>query len=149
MNVVPFEPAHLARIEPGPFELLALEGVPPGALRAGVPVPGPALTICDDAGTPLGAGGLVPLWRGVAQGWLFASDRLREHPAVLHRTVLRALRLSEDALGLHRVQITVHEDFYLSSLWVGRLGFACEGAMPGFGPNGDTYYRYARLHHGR
>lgn len=147
MRVVPFEPRHLAAIEPGPFELLAVEGLPENVFRQGYAIPGPALTVCADDGAPLGAAGLVPLWAGVAQGWMFASERLRAHPVALHRTLARALDAAQSALRLHRVQISVHERFLASRRWAGRLGFLCEGAMPGYGPNGDTYYRYARLQH--
>lgn len=149
MRVVPFDPGHLAAIEPGPFEALVLEGLPADLLTRECPVPGPALTVLDAQGAPLGAFGLVPMWTGVAQAWVFASDSLRACPVVLHRTVARALGAGERLLRLHRVQISVHENFLTSRRWVERLGFACEGAMPGFGPNGDTYYRYARLRHVR
>lgn len=107
-------------------------------------MPGPAFTLIAEDRCVLGCGGLVPLWRGVAQGWIYASDRLRGHPAALHRTVYRALAAAEAALGLHRIEISVHADFAASRRWVVHLGFHCEGAMPGFGPNKDTYYRYAR-----
>lgn len=107
-------------------------------------MPGPAFTLIAEDRCVLGCGGLVPLWRGVAQGWIYASDRLRGHPVALHRTVYRALAAAEAALGLHRIEISVHADFAASRRWVAHLGFHCEGAMPGFGPNKDTYYRYAR-----
>lgn len=149
MRIVPFEPRHLADIAPGPFEALALDGLPAGALARGCAVPGAALTALDAAGRPLGAFGLMPMWTGVAQGWVFASDSLRAFPVALHRTVARALDAGERLMRLHRIQVSVHENFHTSRRWVERLGFACEGAMPGFGPNGDTYYRYARLRHGR
>jgi hypothetical protein len=144
MRIVPFEPRHLARIEAGPFERLAVEGLDFDWPASGAPIPGPAFTLIDLDGTPLGAGGLVPLWRGVAQGWIFASDRLRRHPVTLHRTVQHGLALAEAGLALHRIQITVHEDFAASRRWVERLGFRFEGRMPGYGPNRDTYLRYAR-----
>lgn len=149
MRVVPFDPGHLAGIDPGPFEALVLEGLPAGLLTRRCPVPGPALTVLDATDRPLGAFGLVPMWPGVAQGWVFASESLRAAPVALHRTVARALDAGERLMRLHRIQVSVHENFRTSRRWVERLGFACEGAMPGFGPNGDTYYRYARLRHGR
>jgi hypothetical protein len=144
MRIVPFEPRHLARIAPGPFERLAVEGIEFDWPASGVAIPGPAFTLIDSDGTPLGAGGLVPLWRGVVQGWVFASDQLRRRPLVLHRAVRRGLAMAETGLGLHRIQITVHEDFAASRRWVERLGFRFEGRMPGYGPNRDTYLRYAR-----
>jgi hypothetical protein len=145
MRIAPFEPRHLGCIEPGAFEILALEGIDPAHLPDGVALAGPAFTLCDDAGAPLGAGGLVPLWRGVAQGWLYAADSLRRHPVALHRAVSRGLRMADTALGLHRIQISVHEGFAASLHWVERLGFRPEGRMPGYGPNRDTYLRYARI----
>jgi hypothetical protein len=144
MRIVPFEPRHLAHIEPGPFERLAVEGLEFDWSAPGSAIPGPGFTMIDGDGTPLGAGGLVPLWHGVAQGWIFASDGLRRHPVVLHRAVARGLAMAEAGLGLHRIQITVHENFAASRRWVERLGFRFEGRMPGYGPNRDTYLRYAR-----
>jgi hypothetical protein len=146
MRIVPFEAAHLAAIQPGRFEALACDGIDPALIARAGAVPGPALTIVSGARV-LGAAGLVPLWRGVAGGWLYASDELRARPVALHRAVLRALIAAERNLGLHRIQIAVHAEFGAAQAWAERLGFAPEGAMPGYGPNGDTYLRYARVTH--
>lgn len=145
MNLVPFEPGHIGAIDAGPFERLATEGIDPDRLARGLRVPGPAFTLVDDDGVPLGAGGLMPLWRGVARGWIYASDRLRARPVQLHRAVARGLALADAAFDLHRIEISVHADFAASRRWVERLGFRFEGVMPGYGPNKDSYVRYARI----
>lgn len=147
MKIVPFEPGHLARIAPGRFDALAAEGLDPDIPRNGAAVPGPALSFMDPSGAVLGAAGIVPLWRGVGTAWVYASDALRAHPVAFHRAVSRGLALAERALRLHRVEISVHPQFHQSLRWVERLGFRFEGEMPGYGPNGDGYLRYAKVNH--
>ncbi|HEU0070940.1 MAG TPA: hypothetical protein VFS04_06575 [Alphaproteobacteria bacterium] len=142
--IAPFTQAHLAAIAPGRFDAIAAEGLDLAALAASRADIGPAWTAVAD-GRVLGCAGIVPLWRGVGAGWLYAADEMRRYPVALHRTVLRGIAAAEVGLGLHRLQISVHEDFAASLAWVVRLGFACEGAMPGYGPNGDNYIRYARV----
>ena len=40
--------------------------------------------------------------------------------------------------------MSVHAEFSTSRRWVERLGFAFEGAMPGYGPGGPPHHRHAR-----
>ncbi len=144
---LPFKPAHLGRIRPGRFETLAIEGTDPRLIGAGIPIPGPAMSLADEAGAILGAAGIVPLWNGVGNAWVYASDALRARPFGLHRCIARGLALAIEHFGFHRVQLSVHREFARSQRWVERLGFRFEGEMRGYGPNGDTYWRYAKVRH--
>lgn len=146
--IAPFASAHLAAIAPGRFDAIAAEGLDLAALAASRADIGPAWSALAE-GRVLGCAGIVPLWRGVGAGWLYAAEEMRRHPVALHRAVLRGITAAEAGLDLRRIQISVHEDFAASLAWVARLGFACEGAMPAYGPNGDTYIRYARIRHDR
>lgn len=148
IRIVPFAPEHLTAIAPGPFDAIAVEGLDLRAMAASRADVGPAWSAVAD-GRILGCAGIVPLWRGVAAGWLFGGEELRRHPVALHRAVARGVPQAMRGLGLHRLQISVHENFAASLAWVERLGFVKEGAMPGYGPNGDNYIRYARVRHDR
>ena len=148
VRIVPFAPAHLTAIAPGPFDAIAVEGLDLRALAALRADVGPAWSAMRD-GRILGCAGIVPLWRGVGAGWLFGGAELRRHPMLLHRAVARGVPQAMRGLGLHRLQISVHEQFAASLGWVERLGFVPEGVMPGYGPNGDSYIRYARIRHDR
>jgi len=146
--IAPFAPHHLAAIVPGPFDAAAAEGLDLRALAAARADIGPAWSALarDETGwdRAIGCAGIVPLWPGVGAAWLFGGAELRRRPLLLHRAVARGLPLAMAGLGLHRLQISVHAGFAAGRVWAERLGFACEGAMLGYGPNGDTYIRYAR-----
>ncbi len=131
-------------IEAGAFDVFAIEGMNLREIVITHGIPGPAFSAINDRRV-LGAAGVIPVWRGVGNAWLLASDELRRHPMVLHRYVRRGLVMVERGLGLHRTQIAVHQKFTAACQWAERLGFAFEGEMKGYGPNGDTYLRYARV----
>jgi RimJ/RimL family protein N-acetyltransferase len=147
IEIVPFAPEHLLAIAPGPFDAAAAEGLDLRAMASARADIGPAWSAVMRNGEVLGCAGIVPLWRGVGAGWLFGGEELRRYPVALHRAVARGIPRAMRGLGLHRLQISVHEDFARSLAWAARLGFACEGAMPGYGPDGATYIRYARTRH--
>jgi RimJ/RimL family protein N-acetyltransferase len=144
IRIAPFAPEHLAAIAPGPFDAVAVEGFDLRAMAEARVQLGPAWSALSGARV-LGCAGIVPLWRGVGAAWLLGGDELRRHPLALHRAVARGLPRAMRGLGLRRLQISVHENFAASLRWVERLGFRHEGAMPAYGPNGDTYIRYARI----
>jgi len=144
IRIVRFEPWHLAMIAPGAVDLTALEGVDLSALGGVHAAHHMAFTAL--AGTAvLGSAGVALQWRGVGTAWLLVSDRLRAHPLFMTRAVIRGIRKAEADLDLHRLQITVRAGYEAASRWAERLGFVFEGEMPGYGPNGETHLRYARV----
>jgi Acetyltransferases, including N-acetylases of ribosomal proteins len=96
-------------------------------------------------GDILACAGVTLLWRGVGAAWCITSPLVARHPLSFHRAVRRMLDLLEASLGLHRVQVEVQGDHFVSQRWVERLGFEFEGFMPGYGPDGSRYVRFGRV----
>ena len=94
----------------------------------------------------VGCGGLVLFaWPGVAEAWVIASTYATEHALSWHKTFQSMLPRMIEQYALRRVQAEVQADFTRGIRWIEALGFKSEGAMPLFGPNGETFVRYAYL----
>jgi len=140
VRVIPFEPAHLADLDPPAFGSGQLQRFAAAYRRSG-----PAFTLLE-AGRALGSGGFV-LNGAEGRAWAFLSDRLRRRPALLHRTVKRALPALMRHYGLDAVTAEAHADFAAGRRWLERLGFRHEDDLPGFAGTTETYARYRRWAH--
>jgi len=92
---------------------------------------------------PVAAAGVVPMWAGVGQGWLLvAADA--SVPAV---GLVRAFRYGLADIvaqgGFWRVQADVRTDFPLGQRLLRMLGFAHEGPLRAYGPDGADFVRLA------
>jgi len=106
---------------------------------------GPAFT-GRIAGRIIGCGGLVLFaWPGVAEAWVMASSFASEHALSWHKTFQFMLTRMIADYDLYRVQAEVQADFTRGRRWIESLGFQSEGEMPRFGPNRETFVRYAYL----
>jgi hypothetical protein len=145
LRIIPFEFAHLAAMQPREFEarelalLDNLEGRVDEYLAQGMAYTG----IIGDR--ILACGGVIMLWRGVAELWLVTTGQVPEFPLAFHRAILKILALLERSMGLWRMQVAIHGEHLVSQYWVQRLGFKEEGPMPGYAPDGSTYVRFARV----
>ncbi len=141
MRIVPFEPWHLGLIEPRWPNADIADGT---KLQYGrfYQRAGPAWSGVHH-GKVIVASGIVMLWPGVVEAWLFASDGIKECKIAFHKAVVRMMEgLMRDA-NLHRIQTSCHSEYATSRKWLERLGFQCEGLMAGYAPDGTDYYRYA------
>ena len=93
----------------------------------------------------LGCGGILPLWEGVAEGWLLTADEIEQYPLAFHKLVRQFIAEAEDALDLHRIQIYVWSEFNKSIRWVKSLGFENEGLMRAFTTDKLDFYRMAKV----
>lgn len=93
----------------------------------------------------LGCGGILPLWEGVAEGWLLTADEIEQYPLAFHKLVRQFISEAEEALNLHRIQIFVWSEFETSIEWVKRLGFESEGLMKAFSADRQDFYRMAKV----
>lgn len=134
-QVIPFEPVHLADIQP-PVLLSRQMRDFAIAYRAA----GPAFTMIEER-RALGCAGLM-LDGEQAHAWAFLSDRLRARRYLLHRTVCRALPALIRHYDLATVTAQAHTDFASARLWLERLGFRAEGSQPNFAGTSETYVRY-------
>ncbi|GAB4375580.1 MAG: hypothetical protein Kow00114_38820 [Kiloniellaceae bacterium] len=135
VSIVPFEPWHLADLEPPVFDRLQMQRFAAAYRRSG-----PAFTLMEQ-GRALGCGGLTIAGRE-AQAWGFFSDRLRQRPMLLHRTVKRALPALVAHYGLCAVTANAHARFIAARRWLERLGFIYVGTVPRFAGTTEDYARY-------
>lgn len=145
LEIVPFEPQHLEQLQFRDFEARELALLGDWRPRAEFyRRAGPAWTGFYN-GQIIGCCGLLLLWPGVAEAWLVTGELCNQYRLSFHRAVKRGLAQVCRDLGLWRLQAAVHKEHYVSRLWVERLGFAFEGFMPRYGPDGADYVRFGRL----
>lgn len=91
----------------------------------------------------LGMGGIIPVWRGVAIGWLLTACEIERFKLFFHKTIVKMLDRAIRELSLHRIDVSVLAEHKTSIKWLERLGFKNEGLMRKFDSMGNDYYRYA------
>lgn len=104
---------------------------------------GPAVTAFYGA-KPVACFGVVPIWNGVAQAWLIASDECRAKPVYMTKMAHHLFDIAEISERLHRMQITVKTSDKRAEKWALHLGFVLEGVMRKYGPDGSDHYIMAR-----
>jgi RimJ/RimL family protein N-acetyltransferase len=144
--VVPFEPWHLSWIDFNEDAARALEGV-----IQDMPNHGRMLATSSKAytglykGRVLGCVGLVPWWPGMMDLWMY----LGKDAFVQKKQGLKALRWFMEHLtkemNLHRIQAVVKTDFEKGHRFAKFFGFKDEGVMEQYGPNKESFNRYAKI----
>ncbi len=93
----------------------------------------------------IAAGGIAPIWEGVACAWLLSTPLVDKYKLFLHKTVKNAIRFVSEAKRLHRIETVILADHLISQRWAERLGFEYEGTMMKFDARKNNYYRYALI----
>lgn len=137
MDIIPFDPRHLARLDPP-----SLSGGEAAILSARALPLGPAFTGIED-GRVLGCAGVIVRGR-TGHAWASLSDEIRRRPVLLHRAVARGLETIIAEAGLEQVEATCHVKFQRAQRWLERLGFRRVGVCPFYLGTTETYYRYVR-----
>lgn len=94
---------------------------------------------------PIACIGIAPCWPGVAEAWMFATDRFRAIGFPLTRWVKRVMIPLVTDAGVRRVHchsIEGHDDAHD---WLEALGAMRESEKPMFGKGGETFYVYRWL----
>jgi hypothetical protein len=148
VRVEPFQPYHL--------ELLRAQGVQREQQRELSIVPAAYASIGAPAGPKVTAfdGDKVILCGGIAlmqpatlehaavgQCWAVLAERASRHMQWLHYATKRFITMDK----WRRLEASVEKDFRAGCRWVELLGFEYEGEMRGYGSNGETHLRYARV----
>lgn len=141
-RIVAFKPEHLAdlRLQDAQREFQSRLGdADYGAALAQV---GNAFTGMVD-GRVVGCAGAYEIWPGRAVVWALLSDECGPHFKAIHRAVQGFFL----ATSWRRVEAVVRAGFPAGHRWIRLLGFRCEtpDGMPGYSPDGETYYLYSRL----
>ena len=97
------------------------------------------------AGDVVAAAGVCPIWEGAGQMWMRTGVLARNHPYALARAARRFVDAARESLGLRRLQATVKADNAVAVRFIQWLGFAPEGLLRAYGPEGADYVMYARL----
>ena len=92
------------------------------------------------------SGGIVPLWSGVAEGWVISSKRIYENRIKASRLIKKRTDLLCAANKIWRLQTAVKSNFKTGLRFAEFLGFKNEGLMKAYGPDKTDYYRMARIY---
>ena len=95
---------------------------------------------------PVCSGGIVPLWNGVAEGWVISSKRIYKERIRASRLIRKRTDLLCAANKIWRLQTAVKSNFKTGLRFAEFLGFKNEGLMTGYGPDKSDYYRMARIY---
>ena len=95
---------------------------------------------------PLCSGGIVPLWNGVAEGWVISSKRILSNKIKSSRLIKERTDLLCANNKIWRLQTAVKADFKIGLRFAEFLGFKNEGLMRGYGPDKTDYYLMARIY---
>ena len=111
--------------------------------------PGLSVAFVED-GYLLGAGGLAPVWNGLAEAWLLISILARpRHIVAGLRAAKRWLDAKQRDPAFTRVQLYVRADAPWRQSFVAALGVERDGALlKRWGRDGADYCLHARFAHG-
>lgn len=94
-------------------------------------------------GELVAAGGVVPLWEGVAEGWILACEPFKSNKKMVYKLIKKYM---VDAVAAYsRIQIVVRKDNMTTIRFAEALGFVNEGLMRKYDVQGNDYYRMARV----
>lgn len=113
--------------------------------RIDIVVPGMSFTLLVDD-NPILAGGIVPLWNGVAEGWVMASKEVNDYKIKSASAVKKRLDLLCNNNNIYRLQTAVKEEFTTGVRFAEWLGLKNEGLMTMYGPDQTNYYRMAKIY---
>jgi len=106
---------------------------------------------CEDSwtgfykGEPIVSGGIIELWKGVADIWLIIADNSTKHKFFLIKNIKRHLENTIAQRQYVRIQATVREDFKIGMKFAELFGMKQEGLMEKYGLDGKNYFRYVRI----
>lgn len=141
VTIVPFRAEHLSRIKVQAAQAAEVELIGPEQARA-MEMSSEAFSLLANGEVKMCAG-LTVSPEGRGNSWaVFGADA--------GPYLLRAARFAKkwfEASGLRRIEAIMLGGFTAGERWIKLLGFELEtpNGMKAFGPNGETYYLYARV----
>ena len=94
---------------------------------------------------PIAAGGVFPLWEGVAEGWVLATQDIHQYPITFARVIKHRTDMMCKNNFIKRLQTSVKADCDIAIRFAKWMGLRPEGLMKGYGPDGSDYFRFARI----
>ena len=92
------------------------------------------------------AGGIIPMWNGVAEGWVMCSQRIFDHKIKAVSAVKKRLDYLCLNNKIRRLQTAVKEEFYTGVRFAEWLGLKKEGLMKYYGLDQTNYWRMAKYY---
>ena len=92
------------------------------------------------------AGGIIPIWDGVAEGWVMSSKRVFDHKIRAASAVKKRLDYLCINNKIRRLQTAVKEDFLTGVRFAEWLGLQKEGLMKYYGLDQTNYWRMAKYY---
>ena len=92
------------------------------------------------------SGGIIPLWNGVAEGWVISSKRIFKNKIKAARLIKKRMDLLCVNNKIWRLQTAVKADFKIGIRFAEFLEYKKEGLMVGYGPDKTDYYLMARIY---
>ena len=113
--------------------------------RLDTAIPGLSYTLLVDNNIIL-AGGIIPFWDGVAEGWVMSSKRVFDHKIRAASAVKKRLDYLCINNKIRRLQTSVKEEFKTGIRFAEWLGLTKEGLMKYYGLDGTNYWRMAKYY---
>tara|TARA_R100001530_G_scaffold132185_1_gene104372 strand:- start:2379 stop:2828 length:450 start_codon:yes stop_codon:yes gene_type:complete len=95
---------------------------------------------------PVVAGGIILLWKGVAEGWVMANQNIYNVKLLACREIKKRTDELCKKNKIKRLQTTVKYDFKTGIRFASWLGLKPEGLMKSYGPDESDYLRMARIY---
>ena len=92
------------------------------------------------------SGGIIPIWDGVAEGWVMSSKRVFDYKIKAASSVKKRLDYLCQNNKVRRLQTSVREDFLTGVRFAEWLGLQKEGLMKYYGLDGTNYWRMAKYY---
>ena len=92
------------------------------------------------------AGGIIPIWDGVAEGWVMSSKRVFDHKIRAASAVKKRLDYLCINNKIFRLQTAVKEEFLIGVRFAEWLGLQKEGLMKYYGLDQTNYWRMAKYY---
>ena len=113
--------------------------------RLDTAIPGLSYTLLVDNNIIL-AGGIIPIWNGVAEGWVMSSKRVFDHKIRAASAVKKRLDYLCINNKIRRLQTSVKEEFLTGVRFAEWLGLQKEGLMKYYGLDQTNYWRMAKYY---
>jgi len=90
--------------------------------------------------------GFIPLWQGVAEAWMLVDVDIRTKTVPFLRNTKHIFLGIGSIMGLHRLQMYVHEHNQRAIRYAEYAKFKREGLLMNYSPIKENYYCYGRLY---
>jgi len=113
--------------------------------RLDMAIPGLAFTLFLDE-TPIVSGRIVPMWEGVAEGWVLSSKHIFDYKIKAASIIKKRLDYLCINNKIIRLQTAVKEEFLTGVRFAQWLGLEKEGLMKFYGLDQTNYWRMAKYY---